>query len=62
MTSSTTPNSPFSGPWFVLALVEIRRLVVQIKAIVKDDLIPLRGLADLASLTEIQSPPCFPGQ
>jgi len=34
-------TSPFSGPSFVLALAGIRWRVVQIKAIEKNDLIPL---------------------
>ena len=34
-------KSPFSYPYFVLALAGIRRLVVHIMAIEKDDLIPL---------------------
>jgi len=34
-------KSPFSGPVFALELTGIRRLVVQIKAIEKDDLLPL---------------------
>jgi len=33
-------KSPCPGPGFVLALAGIRRLVVQINAIEKDDLIP----------------------
>ena len=39
-------KSPRSGPSFVLALAGIRRLAVQAKAVEKDNLIPLGGLAD----------------
>ena len=39
--TATATKSPFSGPCFVLVLAGIRRLVVQTKAIGKDDLIPL---------------------
>ena len=35
-------KSPFPGPRFVLALAEIRRPVVQIKAVDKDDLVDTR--------------------
>jgi len=38
-------KSPCLGPGFALALAGIRRRVVQIKAIEKDDLIPLWGQA-----------------
>jgi len=33
-------ESPFSDPRFVLALAGIRQLVIRIKAVEKDDLIP----------------------
>ena len=36
-------NRPFSSPSFVLTLTGIRRLVVQIKAIDKDDLVRRRA-------------------
>ena len=46
--TSTSPQcaikSPFKGPLFVLALAGIDRLVVHIKAIGNDDLLPLCGL------------------
>ena len=36
-------KSPFSAPWFALARAGIRQLVVEIKAIENDDLLPLWG-------------------
>ena len=39
--AASRTKSPFSGSWIVLELVGIRRLVVQIKATEKDDLLPL---------------------
>jgi len=34
-------KSPFSGPWFVLALTGIRQMMIPIKAVDKLDLPPL---------------------
>ena len=41
------PSQTFvSGPWIAVALVKIRQLLVQITALGKTKLLPLRGLVD----------------